>query len=562
MKRFLLPAFALALAVNANATSFQANMAAEQQTTAQVADGSKTFSGDLSVYNKGNDFLMGTTEKSIIIVTKGSDDKYTLVLKDFSVAGANVGDATVSNIEGNVNKGTVTLEATNVDAIITNGLNEDPTSPIEKVSMTMTASISGDYLTADISEVSVPGIGSFYAKFNSKIYPSISLFDDFESDWVKCTPWDSKNNTKVVGTTPNGWCVSNVYVNVLGVTVKKSVGTRINKEEDEDLPADYTVKLTNTSEKGQNIPAYMTLGTSWATSIGFGNSADGGSFGGKEFTHRPDAISFDYMREVPKVAENATVVAYLWKGKYTQHKVPGNVAGTELGLKYCDMIDRDRNILGMPTDRGGDVETANNATCIASFTHSITEATDYDTWENLTIPFEYKTSDTPEKINIIFAATDYFDRSKIVPGNSLTIDNVKFVYYHALSDIKINGETIDGFNENRTEYTVKGNMADYKNALDCTVKGQGASKEVNWNDAENLVTITVKGSNYAEDKESLTVYTIKFEGTGTGIHNVTSTSTTTANGAIYDLSGRQLKTMQKGINIVRGKDGKMIKVMK
>ena len=562
MKRFLLPAFALALAVNANATSFQANMAAEQQTTAQVADGSKTFSGDLSVYNKGNDFLMGTTEKSIIIVTKGSDGKYTLVLKDFSVAGANVGDATVSNIEGNVNKGTVTLEATNVDAIITNGLNEDPTSPIEKVSMTMTASISGDYLTADISEVSVPGIGSFYAKFNSKIYPSISLFDDFESDWVKCTPWDSKNNTKVVGTTPNGWCVSNVYVNVLGVTVKKSVGTRINKEEDEDLPADYTVKLTNTSEKGQNIPAYMTLGTSWATSIGFGNSADGGSFGGKEFTHRPDAISFDYMREVPKVAENATVVAYLWKGKYTQHKVPGNVAGTELGLKYCDMIDRDRNILSMPTDRGGDVETANNATCIASFTHSITEATDYDTWENLTIPFEYKTSDTPEKINIIFAATDYFNRSKIVPGNSLTIDNVKFVYYHALSDIKINGETIDGFNENRTEYTVKGNMADYKNALDCTVKGQGASKEVNWNDAENLVTITVKGNNYAEDNESMTVYTIKFEGTGTGIHNVTSTSTNSANGAIYDLSGRQLKTMQKGINIVRGKDGKMIKVMK
>ena len=516
----------------------------------------------MSVYNKGNDFLMGTTEKSIILVTKGSDGKYTLVLKDFSVGGANVGNATVSNIEGNEKNGTVTLEATNVDAVITNGLNEDPISPIEKVSMTMTASISGDYLIADISEVSVPGFGSFYAKFNSKIYPSISLFDDFESDWVKCTPWDSKNNTQAVGTTPNGWCVSNVYAKVLGVTVKKTVGTRINKEVDEDLPADYTVKLTNTSKEGQNIPAYMTLGTSWATSIGFGNNADGGSFGGKEFTLRPDAISFDYMRDDSKGPENATIVAYLWKGKYTQHKVPGNVAGTELGLKYCDMIDRDRNILGMPTDRGGDVETANNATCIASFTHSITEATDYDTWENLTIPFEYKTSDTPEKINIIFAATDYFDRSKIVPGNSLTIDNVKFVYYHALSDIKINGETINGFNENRTEYTVKGNMADYKNALDCTVKGQGASKEVNWNDAENFVTITVKGSNYAEDKESMTVYTIKFEGTGTGIHNVTSTSTSTANGAIYDLSGRQLKTMQKGINIVRGKDGKMIKVMK
>ena len=31
MKRFLLPAFALALAVNANATSFQANMSAGQR---------------------------------------------------------------------------------------------------------------------------------------------------------------------------------------------------------------------------------------------------------------------------------------------------------------------------------------------------------------------------------------------------------------------------------------------------------------------------------------------------------------------------------------------------
>ena len=52
-----------------------------------------------------------------------------------------------------------------------------------------------------------------------------------------------------------------------------------------------------------------------------------------------------------------------------------------------------------------------------------------------------------------------------------------------------------------------------------------------------------------------------YESGTVGIHGIT-TSTTTANGAIYDLSGRQLKTMQKGINIVRGKGGKMIKVMK
>ena len=71
-----------------------------------------------------------------------------------------------------------------------------------------------------------------------------------------------------------------------------------------------------------------------------------------------------------------------------------------------------------------------------------------------------------------------------------------------------------------------------------------------------LITLKVLGQNIKADFGGYE------SGTGTGIHNVTSTSTNSANGAIYDLSGRQLKTMQKGSNIVRGKDGKMIKVMK
>ena len=49
MKRFLLPAFALALAVNANATSFQANMAAEQQAEAKAAQETVTYKGKLNI---------------------------------------------------------------------------------------------------------------------------------------------------------------------------------------------------------------------------------------------------------------------------------------------------------------------------------------------------------------------------------------------------------------------------------------------------------------------------------------------------------------------------------
>lgn len=552
MKRFLLPAFALALAVNANATSLQANMAAAQQTTAQVVDGSKTFSGDLTVYLEGG-ILMGTTEQSKILLTKESNGTYTFVLKNFNVAGLNVGDATVPGIEGKEENGTITLEANDVEATVAGGALEGTVSTI---TMSMTATIKGDYMVANISKVVVPGIANAYANFESKVYPSITLLDDFEDEWVKCTPWDTAGNKKQSGQTPNGWCVSNVYTSI--VSRAFVVGTRHDIYDD---GSDFAVKLKNTDYAGQKIPAYMTLGTSWATAIGAaGHDADGGSFGGKKFTKRPDAISFDYMRDNSKGNENATVVAYLWKGTYTQKDVPGNTALTSLGIKKTTMTDRDRNILGMPTDKGGEVTKTSDAECIATINHAITKSTEGE-WETLTIPFVYKTNSTPEKINIIFSATDYFNRSKIVSGNTLCVNNVKYVYYHSLSDLTFNGATIDGFNENRTEYTVKGNMSDYKNAFDCTLKGANSTKVVNWNDADNTLTITVKGSNFAEDNESITVYTVKFEGKGTGINGIT-TSTNSANGAIYDLSGRQLKTMQKGINIVRGKDGKMIKVMK
>ena len=567
MKKFLLPAFALALAVNANATNFQANMSAEQQIEAQAADGTKTFSGDLSVY-MADGSEMGTTPKSKILVTKESDGKYTFVLKNFSVIGINVGDATVPSLEGKEENGVITLEATNVEASVAGGALE---GTVNSITMSMKATIKGDYMVADISKVDVTALSIVVsAKFASKIYPSEQIMGTFDGEWEKCIPWDSNNNTTVVGTTPKGWCISNVYT---GISNQVVMGEQYkDKDDDGDVENEnnkkiHSVLLTNKliSIPGvteQRIPAYISLGTTWATAKGTSASnADGGTWGGKEFTYRPDALTFDYQRNNDNGEENAMAIAYLWKGTWTQANVPGNT--TPFGKpKKCTMINRDRNILNEPTSEGGTVTKDDDAALIASFKYQISESTDGD-WETITIPFDYKTNDIPENINIIFSANDYFgDRTKIVGGNTLTIDNVKLIYYHSLSDIKLNGTTIDGFNENRTEYTVKGNMADYKNALDCTLKSANSTKDVNWNDAENLVTITVKGNNYAEDNESMTVYTIKFEGTGTGIHNVTSTSTNSANGAIYDLSGRQLKTMQKGINIVRGKDGKMIKVMK
>lgn len=578
MKRFLLPAFALALAVNANATSFQANMAAEQQTEAQAAQETVTYKGKLNIEVYGGH--LDPTDATIV-VSKESNGTYTFVLKDFSVTVAgqtlNIGDATISNLEPKESNGVITLECTDKDAPVTNG-GMDGILKDNKVIITMKSTIDNYVLTTDISQLTVRLIDEeedlgyseipVKADFKSDSYtlpttPTATTpqLNDFNGDWETCIPWDSEGNTKASGTQPKGWHMSNVQTAlgavVAGAKAEGSNGTTV------------AVKLTNQEMAGQMIPAYMSLGTPWATAETKGTkvrNADGGVFGGTEFTYRPDAISFDYQRNNSKGKENATVIAYLWKGTWTQTNVPGNTAvgvfvyGTATKVT---MTNRDRNVLGNETSATlGDPATHSaDAKLIAKLEQSISESTK-GTWKSMTIPFTYN-DDTavPEYINVIFAANDYFgDRESIIKGNSLTIDNVKLVYYHALNSLTYNGNKVANFDEGTTEYTLNGRLVEDFDKVKFTVKGVGASYDVAKDEANNIATITVKGNDYDVNPSSKTVYTIKFDGT-VGINGIT-TSTNTANGAIYDLSGRQLKTMQKGINIVRGKDGKMIKVMK
>lgn len=566
MKRFLLPAFALALAVNANATSFQANMAAEQQTETQAAKQITIYKGKLEVMGLG-----GPTDATIT-VTEEANGKYSFVLNDFKITAGDtemlIGDAVVSNLEAKTQGGTITLEATDKDAKVVGGISNQLKDG--KVVMTMTVTIGNGVMTADISKITVTFTTGdaleVAAKFTTEsvvnYYKSACQINGgFDETWVDCIPWDSKATNKTVGTRPVDWNISNVCaINVpLFDQVTYTVGTSI------DNGNGKAVKLTNNEAYGNGIPAYLTLGTPWATAKGTSAAnPDGGTFGGKKFTYRPDAISFDYQHSTEKGGENATAIAYMWKGNWTQKNVPATTdAGLIANPKKCTMINRDRNILGNETSAtlGDPAKPSEDAKLIAKLEQPIAESTK-GTWKSMTIPFTYN-DDTavPEYINVIFAANDYFgDRKSIIKGNSLTIDNVKLVYYHALNSLTYNGTPVANFDEGTTEYTLNGKLAEDFDKVKFTVKGVGATYDVAKDEVNNVATITVKGNDYDVNPSSKTVYTIKFDGT-VGINGIT-TSTNTANGAIYDLSGRQLKTMQKGINIVRGKDGKMIKVMK
>lgn len=328
----------------------------------------------------------------------------------------------------------------------------------------------------------------------------------FDETWVDCVPWDSKGNTKTKGSQPVGWTISNVIgMNGTGAT---QVGMQVTGYAE----TGYAVQLTNTANpfsSSQIVPAYMTLGTSWATAkasiTGSVSAKDGGTFGGVAFTHQPDALRFYYKRShASGSTERASVVAYLWKGTYTQASVPGNTS--MVTPTKVTMTDRDRNILGKTTAQGGTVTKTDDAACLATIEHYIEG--DASDWTECLVPFTYQdgynVNNKPEKLNIILAANDYFNTT-VVEGNSLTVDNVSLVYYSDLSKVMFNGAEVPV----AADMDLSAFVYD-ENKLALTARSPFATVEKSYDASTAVLTVTVKGNDWSATNLNQQVYTLRF----------------------------------------------------
>lgn len=353
----------------------------------------------------------------------------------------------------------------------------------------------------------------------------------FEEEWVLSRPWTSITDTlsmvaaaagvgmEVQGLQPSGWIVSNVLgvvseldeggYGALGAT---EVGTQV-----EGCNSASALKLQNNPNPfmaTQIVPGYVSLGTTWATNTLDWTTfqpanKDGGVFGGMECTTRPDALVFDYKREQNDAAvlQNATALVYAWKGTWTQADVPGNNSMSSETVKVT-IIDRDRNILGMETAQGGEVTHTDDAELIAKSLQYIEGAV--SDWTNYVLPIEYLSDSTPEKINVVLAANDYFDDQNIVNGNSLTLDNIRFAYYSRLEAVSIEGMDVPAFESDKYEYTVNAEVPSADHVV-ATLLGQGKSATVTSAIEDNVLTIVVDNPNGADvDGKTSHTYTIIF----------------------------------------------------
>lgn len=331
----------------------------------------------------------------------------------------------------------------------------------------------------------------------------------FDGDWVNCFPWEAGSYTASPrGTQPEGWNISNVSNTAMPVVGSEETG------------ADGTgkaVKLTNVEVMGQTAPGYMTLGTCWATAetkLTNVQNADGGVFGGMAFTWHPDAVRFTYKSDRSGGEENVSFIAYLWKGTWTQKDVPSNTA---VGIfswgsaTKVTMTDRIQNILGKDCLTGGAITKTDDAALIASAEYYNNQA--QDDWTTVVLPLNYgEYAGQPvevEKMNIVVASNGLFDdRGIIKSGNSVTVDDVELIYYHALSALSFEGATLD-FSEDVTDYTVNGNYDETK--LQYAVKGQAATASTSFDEETQVLTIRVEGEDVAINPNSFTEYTVQFK---------------------------------------------------
>lgn len=323
-------------------------------------------------------------------------------------------------------------------------------------------------------------------------------FDD--GKWEDCVPWTSANNTSKYGTQPNSWKISNVSgYGALGM------GNTIVGKEDAEGRSGKAVCVYNYpnsySTKGAIVPGYVTLGTPWNTATTSETKKDGGTFGGISFKNKPDALRFYYKRSVTGTNTRSSVVAYLWNGTTTQKNVPGNIGaskGIVNPIKKVDMTDRDINILNMPNDghQGGLVtDTHKLIAKIESYTTE--QPTEWTEW---TIPFDYvaeNIGETPEKINVIFAASDYFNSSNVTDGVSMSIDDVELVYYSTLNSLKVNGTDIK-LQDGVYEYNGVGSIA--KDCVVATPTSKFATVAYSYGKNEVTVTVTANDGTSKEYK--------------------------------------------------------------
>ena len=298
------------------------------------------------------------------------------------------------------------------------------------------------------------------------------------------------------GVEPEDWNGSNVNQTVF---INKTESGLVTKG------SENFVKLQNkfigVGTFGSNAPAFINFATPWVYAVSDTARCDGGVYGYTAFTYKPDAIKGVFKRTQGDAPEDARIIAYFWTGTFKSPIAQSGSKGQESTRVQADV---DRAIMGK--SNAGTI--TGDGKLIASCDYAFATTKNND-WEEIVVPIDYKQTDVaPTKMNVIISSADYWTRGNIKENSILEVDDVQFVYYHALKNVTYNGKPIE-VKENESQFYIPispDETFDLKK-LKYDKVGVGATVEDPVYDAaKNTVTITVKGNDFDKNNKSVTTY--------------------------------------------------------
>lgn len=292
------------------------------------------------------------------------------------------------------------------------------------------------------------------------------------------------------GVEPQDWNGSNVNQTVFNQNAHSDA--LVTRQGDAE---NFYVRLVCTKVGALGItaeaPAFINFGTPWVYAVSNKKKCDGGVYGGMSFSYKPDAIKGRYKRTPAAKAEKARIIAYLWSGTF-KSSIPS-------GKSTRMQDDVDRAIMGRVSGVTGDGKLV--ASCDYGF-----ETTKNNDWEEIIVPIDYKLTDVvPTKMNVIISSDDYWNRANMVENSTLEVDDVQFVYYHALESITYKGKTIK-MEEGKNFYNLLIDEDFDISKFSYEKKGAGATVEKSFDPKSQMLTVTVKGNDFNVNPKSVTVY--------------------------------------------------------
>lgn len=278
----------------------------------------------------------------------------------------------------------------------------------------------------------------------------------------------------------NGW---NSFNSATGSMAGLGKGLSPNPEK---LPSDhngFAVKLTSKSVLlGKKANGNLTTGI---INMGSTTPADPANY---NYTKRDDASHSLKFAGMPDAAEC-----------YATFKSGGSPNGRLQFIIHGDINYCDPETSNSQQNSSTDYKVASAAILIPACTE----------WTKFTAEFQYTGNDkTPDVHYMLASAT-----TNPTPGGSandeLCLDDVKLIYYHFLTNLKYEDNTIDDFSEEKLDYDLSSEKYE-ESKLTYEKKGVGATVEKSYDEETGKLTITVKGNDWEVDNTSQTEYTIQF----------------------------------------------------